>query len=267
MIVVSPTDPWIRKAFGGCKHSVRVSSPFVGAYLRDRVAELSAGISVTLLTRTLLSDFASSASDLEAVCAIAHRADAVLSLNSLHAKVYIVDESKALITSANATYSGMHRNAECGFELSSSAPVSELNDRFSEGFGARHIPKPWAAEELEGLRVPVQLLRDALPKMPRVPSAVDQPPRMDIRRSALRKLAEGFSGWLGLTFEGILAIGKPNFTIDEVWGACEPIIRERFPMNRFPRPKIRQQLQRLRDIGVLQFLGAGRYELLTRPAV
>ena len=33
------------------------------------------------------------------------------------------------------------------------------------------------------------------------------------------------------------------------------------PQNRFVRPKIRQQLQILRDLGLLEFLGRGRYRV------
>ena len=38
----------------------------------------------------------------------------IRSLNNLHAKIYIFDDSKALVTSANATNAGMWRNLECG---------------------------------------------------------------------------------------------------------------------------------------------------------
>jgi hypothetical protein len=266
MIVVSPTDRWIRKALGECRTSFRVASPFVGNYLRDRIEELAPKVQVTLLTRTLLSDFASRASDLEAVCGIAAKARQVLSLNSLHAKVYIVDERQALVTSANATFSGMYRNAECGIALGARSQIRGIGEEFSKAFGATHVPKPWALEELQSLREPVALLREALPSMPRVPSAADQPQRISLRPSVFRKLVGEFTGWLQLTLEGVSAIEKPIFSLEEVWTASAPLAAQRFPNNRFPRPKIRQQLQRLRDLGILQFLGGGRYELLTGPS-
>ena len=197
MIVVSPTDRWIREAFGECRSELRVASPFVGGYLRDRIEELPTKVQVTLLTRTLLSDFAGRASDLDAVCAIAAKASQVLSLNSLHAKVYIVDDRQALITSANATFSGMYRNSECGIALGKSQ-IRELTQTFAASFGASHVAKPWTLDELQSLQGPVALLRKALPSMPRIPSAADQPPRLALRPSAFRKLIGEFSGWLRL---------------------------------------------------------------------
>jgi DpnI-like restriction endonuclease/phospholipase D-like protein len=265
MIIVSPTDRWIRKASAACSRSLWISSPFVGTYLKDRIDELPTGVPVRLLTRTLLADFATRASDLDAVCAIAARVGQVLSLNSLHAKVYIVDGKIALITSANATYSGMHRNAECGFEVSDGSDIRALRAVFETAFGSKAAPKVWTLQDLEALRKPVAALREALPKMPSISSGADQPPILEIRRPAFSKLVEGFSGWLRLTFEAVAAIGKLHFTLDEVWLACTPLINQQFPNNRFPRPKIRQQLQRLRDLGIIRFLGDGNYELLTRP--
>ncbi|MBI4581790.1 MAG: restriction endonuclease, partial [Planctomycetes bacterium] len=43
------------------------------------------------------------------------------------------------------------------------------------------------------------------------------------------------------------------------FAACTPLIAVRFPDNRHPRAKVRQQLQRLRALGVVEFLGAARY--------
>ena len=114
MIITSPTDQWLRESLRHCNESFAVSSPYVGAYLRDMVSKLDEEITTTLLTRTLLTDFASRASDLEAVHSLAQRTKGILSLSLLHAKVYVIDNRRALVTSANATFSGMHRNRECG---------------------------------------------------------------------------------------------------------------------------------------------------------
>jgi type II restriction enzyme len=50
----------------------------------------------------------------------------------------------------------------------------------------------------------------------------------------------------------------PEFTLSEIY-AFEAELRERHPANQHIRPKLRQQLQRLRDAGLLLFLGDGRY--------
>jgi type II restriction enzyme len=55
---------------------------------------------------------------------------------------------------------------------------------------------------------------------------------------------------------------KAEFTLADLY-AFEPELRGRFPENRNIRPKLRQQLQRLRDAGFLAFLGDGRYRRLS----
>lgn len=51
-----------------------------------------------------------------------------------------------------------------------------------------------------------------------------------------------------------------RFTLDDVYG-FEEELAEMYPDNRHIRAKIRQQLQVLRDQGVLEFLGDGEYRL------
>jgi chromosome condensin MukBEF MukE localization factor len=52
--------------------------------------------------------------------------------------------------------------------------------------------------------------------------------------------------------------------MNEVFAACAPLAASRFPDNRYVREKLRQQMQRLRDLGLVLFLGNGRYERLAR---
>ena len=55
-------------------------------------------------------------------------------------------------------------------------------------------------------------------------------------------------------------IGRDAFTLDDVY-AFENELARVYPGNRNVRPKIRQQLQVLRDRGYLTFVGRGRYRL------
>ena len=50
-----------------------------------------------------------------------------------------------------------------------------------------------------------------------------------------------------------------RFSLEDIY-QFEAEVQLLFPNNRHLRPKIRQQLQVLRDAGLLIFLGGGRYE-------
>jgi type II restriction enzyme len=67
-------------------------------------------------------------------------------------------------------------------------------------------------------------------------------------------------GWLLEVMRCVELIGAPAFTLADVY-AFEPRLAALYPDNRNVRPKIRQQLQVLRDHGWLEFEGKGRYRL------
>lgn len=266
MIVISPSHTWLIQALEECTDSFSVSSPYVGSYFPKVVSELDSKVSLTFLTRTTLADFASSASDLDAVRAVACRAGSVLSLSSLHAKVYVLDRKRALITSANSTYSGMYRNRECGFEVTKRSDVEALNAFIRTGFGSSPMPQRWTVDDLDELRLPVERLRAVIPRVATLRGqGVETLLRIKLPRRQDRELIRGFSGWLQLTLEGVSRIPSDDFTMNEVMAACAPLAVERFPDNRHVREKLRQQMQRLRDLGLVLFLGNGRYERLAVP--
>ena len=55
-------------------------------------------------------------------------------------------------------------------------------------------------------------------------------------------------------------IGRAGFSLDDVY-AYEAHLSALYPGNRNVRPKIRQQLQVLRDQGYIDFVGRGLYRL------
>lgn len=76
----------------------------------------------------------------------------------------------------------------------------------------------------------------------------------------LRRQSAEARGWLIEVMKCVEAIGRPRFDLDEVYG-FEPHLAALYPNNRHVRHKIRQQLQVLRDMGYLEFLGRGSYAL------
>lgn len=67
-------------------------------------------------------------------------------------------------------------------------------------------------------------------------------------------------GWLLEVMRCVQMTGQPEFSLADVY-RFEQELAAVFPNNNNIRPKIRQQLQVLRDGGFLEFLGNGRYRL------
>jgi len=90
-------------------------------------------------------------------------------------------------------------------------------------------------------------------------------PKADVRRKFQRyvplgDLSAGERGWAALTLKVARDLSKQAFNLSELYKK-ENEFASVYPRNRHIREKIRQQLQVLRDLGVLRFKGNGRYEL------
>jgi type II restriction enzyme len=66
-------------------------------------------------------------------------------------------------------------------------------------------------------------------------------------------------GWILDVMTCVDAIKKNEFTLDEVY-KFEEKLKTKYPNNNFIKDKIRQQLQLLRDKGIIEFTGRGKYK-------
>ena len=76
----------------------------------------------------------------------------------------------------------------------------------------------------------------------------------------LRNESPDARGWLLDVMKCVESLGKREFTLDEVY-AFERHLGDLYPGNQNVRPKIRQQLQYLRDHGFIDFVSRGNYRL------
>jgi type II restriction enzyme len=67
-------------------------------------------------------------------------------------------------------------------------------------------------------------------------------------------------GWLLDVMKCVESLGKRDFTLEEVY-AFDRHLGDLYPGNQNVRPKIRQQLQYLRDRGLIEFVSRGNYRL------
>ena len=87
----------------------------------------------------------------------------------------------------------------------------------------------------------------------------EQAVRDDFERlRPLEKLKVEKRGWTLDVLQVVHSLKKTEFSLQEVYQFEEDLSRLH-PANRNIQPKIRQQLQVLRDLGFVEFLGAGKY--------
>lgn len=77
------------------------------------------------------------------------------------------------------------------------------------------------------------------------------------------KKSEETKGWLLDVMKCVEKLKLPAFTLDDIY-KLEGELSVKHPNNKHVRDKIRQQLQTLRDVGYLAFIGRGRYQITNR---
>lgn len=80
------------------------------------------------------------------------------------------------------------------------------------------------------------------------------------RTEPLRTVSIPDRGWTLDVLTAIRRLQRPMFTLAEAY-SLEQELSKLYPDNHNVRPKIRQQLQVLRDLGFLDFVGRGQYRL------
>ncbi len=93
-------------------------------------------------------------------------------------------------------------------------------------------------------------------------------PQENIQRSwaateELESIEGAERGWIAVALGIVDSIGSGFFSIDDIY-AYESRASRLFPNNKNVKAKLRQQLQRLRDMGFIEFHGNGAYALTNK---
>ena len=264
-IITTPTYEWLAENVKTCRTRLVIGSPYVNDAVKEIMGLVKEDLPRTLVTRTDLRDFAVGASNLATLCSLSKNGVDVRTLLNIHAKVYVIDNSMALVTSANATYSGLHRNRECGLATRNPSIVKQLATSLLSGLGAETPPRRMSSKDLEALCDSLDYLRVTMPKQVDSESTGESSSfgEAEFKITDAERLLGGFRGWQRLTLRGVLQMPERYFHIDEIYMKCAPIAAKEYPQNRHVLAKLRQQLQQLRNLGIVEFVdNRGRYKRL-----
>lgn len=224
-------------------------------------------LNIDYLNSFKLSNFYRGASDLEAL-EILHKRDVTIkSYHQLHAKVFIFDKRKSVVTSGNLTSGGLLNNYEYGLLIND----EELTSKIVEDYR-----KVFKDTEATGV-ITDEIIDKAYRILQSVPK--EKKPRFELKDKELfKKVAEedieadrydggiesiqkNLSGWVKDVFDILNEIESDVFKLQDVY-KYENKLKSLHPRNQYVQDKIRQQLQMLRDLGLLQFVDRGVYRKL-----
>jgi len=128
--------------------------------------------------------------------------------------------------------------------------------------------KPLSASARRAGWVGCNFLLDRIPSEARIPMVQDGQPvsAAKVRKAykklrPLEKLNVQKRGWTLDVLQVVQSLGKLEFTLADVYAHADALAKLH-PNNAHIRDKIRQQLQILRDLHLLIFLGSGSYRLI-----
>jgi type II restriction enzyme len=142
-----------------------------------------------------------------------------------------------------------------------------LIPRFAFALSALECRKPLTPTARRAGWVGCNILLTRIPQDARIPVIENSTPcppsgvrRAYQRLRPLEELKVEKRGWTLDILQFVRSLGKPEFTLGEVYSRDVTLARLH-PQNAHVHEKIRQQLQVLRDLGFLSFLGGGSYRL------
>ena len=237
------------------KKSIKLCAPYIKAdVFSDLLDAKNDTASIDLITKINLRDYHNKVSDLDAVRQTLHNGGNVYNCSNLHAKVYIFDDSQCIITSANLSASGFKRNAECGLLTDDMTIVNSSLEFYNNVMIREDVGK------INGKKLDeISNLLEKIPPAPRI-----EYPRLDLSKITIDRnlsaISNNLSGWKREVF---ISLGQ----FDEIFTTADVSIiaqqlQEKYPRNNNREAKVRQILQQLRDLGLVEFSAPGIYKKL-----
>ncbi len=266
-ILTNPIRNVFMSLVKGTKEQMFLSSPFIKKNItKDIFENKNSGIQVSVLTAYKLTNFYRNSSDVEALKHLLENQAEVKSYSRLHAKTYIFDCEKAIVTSGNLTLGGLETNYECGVLVHEQSLIKELRSNFLKVF--EDTEKVSLVTE-EIISVTEEII-SKVPKEKRIKFEKSEKdlfaeaacePEDDLYDGGIETVANTLSGWRLDVFKTVSNISENVFKLENVY-IYKDELQKLHPDNRNIEAKIRQQLQELRDLGLIEFLMPGVYRKL-----
>lgn len=264
-IIRSPWENIFLEQLKNAKKNIYLASPFIKLQTAKTIAaNCRKSLDVRFISSFKLANFYRGASDLDALRVFNTNRVRQKSVHNLHAKFFVFDKT-AIITSGNLTPGGLKNNIEYGIMLKDSL-VETIRKDYLDIFNnpdnptitdkiiskANEILNSTPKERLPNIKIRDEsLLQDIL-----------NDHNIDERYSGgVESIIQNLSSWKRDVFECLLKLPNDVFSLDELY-VFEDCLMKLHPDNRNVKPKIRQQLQYLRDLGLVEFLTPGTYKKL-----
>ena len=256
-IIMHPLYDEFMHLCGNADISIKLCAPYIkNSIIDDIINKKRAKTKMSVITNMNIKNFHKNSSDLIAIKRVIQSGGSVFNCTTLHAKFYLFDNAHCIITSANLTSSGFLHNVECGIYSDDSYFVNNAVEKYDQLAMNDNVGK--VSEHH------IEFIKNILDNLPSQ-SAIEYP-HYDIPldyQANIDSITERLTGWKKHVFKALNEFQNDEFSSDEV-SILANQLGEVFPKNHNREAKIRQVLQQLRDIGLIQFIEPGLYKILWR---
>ena len=232
-------------------------APFIKKEIVDEIlSNRNPGVVLEVITSANLANFVSGSLDVEAIKTLLDAGIKVLNFQNLHAKIYLFDNKKALVTSANLTNNALYNNYEYGLLLHEDEKET-VNAIYSD-FIMMMDSELCGSFDKESIKEIEKFVNNFKGNgLVRVDDEGDNILPVDEKM----ELSKHLKGWKKDVFECLNLIKKQDFSLADIY-KYEEVLKLKHPNNNHVHPKIRQTLQYLRDLGFVKFVTPGKYKKL-----
>lgn len=232
-------------------------APFIKKEIVDEIlSNRKPGVVLEVITSANLANFVNGSLDVEAIKTLLEAGIKVLNFQNLHAKIYLFDNKKALVTSANLTNNALYNNYEYGLLLHEDE--KETVDAIYSDFIMMMDSELCGSFDENSIKEIEKFVKTfGNNKLTHIDDEGDSVLPID----ESDKISNNLKGWKKDVFNCLQLLEKQDFTISDVY-SFEDVLYEKHPTNNHVRPKIRQTLQYLRDLGFVKFVKPGVYKKL-----
>ena len=234
------------------KSNIYLCAPFIKKEIVDKILEYKKeGIEMMVITSANISNFLCGSLDISAIKKLIKQGVIVRNYQNLHAKIYIFDKKKALVTSANLTNNALYNNYEYGILIDDNTITDKIYNDYVEMINNDEC----------GI-FNIQLLD----KLEKIKQRINKKPivSLDFENDVIiieekNTLIENMSSWQQDIFEIINELANDIFVIENIYSYKEKLKLKHLKNNNI-EAKIRQILQQLRDMGFIKFVNKGIYK-------
>ena len=234
------------------KNNIRITSPFIKENICDEIiSSKNEKSKINIITSFKLFNIYSGSLDINGLEKLINIKSVIKNFHLLHSKIYIFDEKYVIISSGNLTNGGLLNNYEYGILIDDTSFILKVIDDFETLF---YNKDTGVIKESD-----INTVRNILSNISKTTNinlpnySFEEFSETEIITTDVANIANCLSGWKKDVFIIANKIENQIFDLKEIY-KYEAELLEIYPNNNNIKEKIRQQLQILRDLSLIEFL-------------